>query len=237
MAYEAGPRIPTNNTKPLTSIAKSKPEEAANNIKTAQKIGVPPEAYKEHKDLMDEAIKEQEEIVDLPEPVAQRMVASTEHTSVIKEDASTWDQFRRYLNFVGDTIEGKSIGRDIADLARKKAFNIPLSEEEEFELLKLNHELKELNSNPEHGYTFWESVPAEVAGTTTDFLESFWDNIDLTLFGAGTGAVAYGTMGLAAGPKGALAGGIIGLKKGGSYWDNDWSGERCLQTIDWSGLQ
>lgn len=205
------------DVKSVSYFADTDPSEAAENIKKADEVGLDPDGYAELKPELKEIEKTNSETIAAPQAVADRMVQSTQHASVIKPDLGTFDKLERYVKFGALTIQGKDLSRDMFNLSYKQAMGQPLSDDEDFELLSLNDQLRELNGKQEeYGHSFTESLPAEVLGAGYDFAQSLWEGRDLTLIGGGIGGVTGAVIGSPALLPGALAGAVTGAIKGAS---------------------
>ena len=197
----------------VSAYSDSTEEEAADTIRKAGQLGIDPKTYKELKPELEESIEKARTPQSVDKVVAKSMNKSPEHAKVIKKDISKLNAFSKYWNFASETIKGKSISRDIFDIQYKVATGKAISNEERFQLVKSNSNLKKMNSAEEYGYSFWESVPAEFAGGVTDIAEGLFDGADLILTGAVPGAVAGALIGSTVPGAGtAIGAGIGGLK-------------------------
>src|SRR5690606_2732360 len=108
--------IKNDNVEDLIGIANTKPEEAAENIKYSSEVGMPPDSFKQVREEMIPKLQFEGVPKSVPKAVADRMVQSEQHASIIKEDLGVFDAVGKYMSFVGDSFKGKNINRDIFDL-------------------------------------------------------------------------------------------------------------------------
>lgn len=196
-----------------------KPADAAKNIKEAKVLKMNPDEYSKGAAHVRRVMAKETEPKIAPRPVAKRMLASKQHANAIKPELGIFDSVSRYIEFAGNKIKGQDIGRDISELAYKKAIGKELTGEEKFKLIKLNGQLAKLNHSEEYNYNFWESLPAEVVSSGLDMVEGIWDNKELVGLGVAGGATSFGTIGGLTGAApglaiGALTGAGVGLAYG-----------------------
>ncbi len=212
------------NVSPLIGIADTLPADAARYIANSKKVGTTPEGYKSQSKEYDKAIEQQTLPTHAPLPVADEMLKSQEHASIVKPDLGTFEASHSQLNFALDEIKGRGIARPVYELTAKKMLGFKLNDDDSLKLIDSSDKLSTHNQIMQnYKLNFAETVLPETVSGIVDFGRSIWESKDLIAGGAATTAGIYGTIGaiggglpgLAAGATtGAVRGGALGLTAG-----------------------
>jgi hypothetical protein len=210
---------------PFISLAKTEPDEAVKNINAAKEfgldLGMDADGYANIKDQLP---KEDNTPKTASRHVAQVISKSSQHASAMKEDIEKMNWFSRQASYIKDTLQQKDKSMELFDLVSRdlwgSAFGREYGDNEALRVDELNNEIKERSGGlKEYDYTYWESLPAGVAGGVYDMIGSVTRNLETVGIGVGVGAGA-GAITMAPsvpvlGPVPMIAGAVIGGAKGG----------------------
>ena len=217
MAEDVNDEALTFAPRPLTDIgdlyamSDSTPEQAVDNINKSKARGVSPTTYKELKSDPTSGFVENERPEATDQIVVDRMIQSDEHSAAMRDDVGHFNAMKTIVSDTLDSIQGKSLNRDLLNLQWKKLMGETLTEDEQNDIVIYNTRLRALNEQREkYGLGVTGSLPAEVVGMVYDFGRATLQQKEIVAGGAVGGAVLGGARGLLGGIPGVVTGATIG---------------------------
>lgn len=220
--------MPDQDISGALALGTSSVDDAAQSINASNQSGIPADAVT---DNVTSTLDQPKQTMVSPVTAAFAN-KSSQHASMLNStstqptpdgiestDADKLNWFEKAWQYAGNAFRGQNIGRQVNELAARKADGEQLSEEDSAQLYLLNQQQNNIQqAETKAGFSKWVTTPIDVASGLVDTARVVDQNAGLIAGSIGTTAAAFGTVGAiagaAAGGVGAIPGALAGMSAG-----------------------
>lgn len=194
----------------------STPEEAAENIREASYVNVPPDTYKEMKAQYKPELEQAMKPTRATRSVANYASQSRENASLVEKSVDKMSWLETQSTIWKNAIEGTpTYQRELSEIGWRAMTNGGMNDDDKFNAEVLRSQISDYEKQRDRFNSF-ESVQSRVLEGVSSIVQSAVDEKTLILGGAGVGATLYGAIGSLGGLPGAATGITVGAVKGAS---------------------
>lgn len=204
------------NVQDTFANATSTAQEAAENIREASYMDVPPDVYKEMKPQLKPQLEQAMKPTTATRSVANYAAKSRENASLVEKSVDKMSWLENQSTIWKNAIDGTpTYQRELSEIGWRALNNKGMTDDDKFNAEVLRSQISDFEKQREKFNSF-ESVESRVLEGVSSVIKSAVDERALILGAGAAGASLYGAIGSLAGLPGATTGATVGAVKGAS---------------------